>query len=77
MTNKCSVSYSSEEYENYIREVDADEQVEMLGYNPYLLAKIGVQGGVSFKDDAVVRIGNGYEECIRIFAYPSEVTDIG
>ena len=73
LTNKCSVSYSSEEYENYIREVDADEQVEMLGYNPYLLAKIGVQGGVSFKDDAVVRIGNGYEECIRIFAYPSEV----
>lgn len=73
LSNKCAVSYSSEEFNHYVRENDADEQVEMLGYNPYLLSLVGVQGGVSFKDDAIVRIGNGYEECIRIFAYPSEV----
>lgn len=73
MANKNTSVYANEKFFDYQRPYDADEQVEMLGYNPYLLSIIQPQGGVSFKDDDYIRTGDGYECCIRIYMYPSVV----
>ncbi|MDP1442215.1 type IV secretion system protein VirB4 [Priestia megaterium] len=44
------------------------------GYNPYFVAQIQPQGGVSFKEN-LVRNGDGYWTCIHIYEYPTNVND--
>ncbi|MED3971375.1 type IV secretion system protein VirB4 [Priestia megaterium] len=44
------------------------------GYNPYFVAQIQPQGGVSFKEN-LVRNGDGYSTCIHIYEYPTNVND--
>ncbi|MDM0670550.1 DUF87 domain-containing protein [Clostridium perfringens] len=41
-------------------------------YNPYLIDKIQPCGGIIFKDNYIKK-GDGYEACINIYDYPSEV----
>ncbi len=40
-----------------------------------LLEKIQPRGGITFKGDRYILTGGGYEACIRIYAYPHELTD--
>lgn len=49
-------------------ETDATE-TERKGYNPYLLANIQPQGGISFKE-SFTRKGDGYETCVHVYSYP-------
>lgn len=43
-------------------------------YNPYLISKIQPQGGIQFEEDFIKK-GDGYETCIHIYDYPSNVDD--
>ncbi|QQK78445.1 type IV secretion system protein VirB4 [Salicibibacter cibarius] len=49
-------------------------ETERKGYNPYLLANIQPQGGVSFKE-SFIRKGDGYETCIHVYSYPKNTQD--
>lgn len=42
------------------------------GYNPELLNEIQPQGGVKFEENKIVK-GDGYEACLYVYAYPTEV----
>lgn len=44
------------------------------GYNPFLLAKIQPQGGIRFPE-SYIRKGDGFEACIHVYKYPSNVSD--
>ncbi|MDR4987092.1 type IV secretion system protein VirB4 [Bacillus cereus] len=44
------------------------------GYNPYLVARVQPQGGISFKEN-YVQTGDGLGTCIHVFDYPTEVND--
>ncbi|MDO6336294.1 DUF87 domain-containing protein [Clostridium perfringens] len=46
--------------------------MKKLEYNPYLIDKIQPCGGIIFKDNYIKK-GDGYEACINIYDYPSEV----
>ncbi|MGU9338019.1 VirB4 family type IV secretion system protein, partial [Clostridium perfringens] len=47
--------------------------MKKLEYNPYLIDKIQPCGGIIFKDNYIKK-GDGYEACINIYDYPSEVS---
>lgn len=49
-------------------------KVKKQEYNPILLNEIQPQGGIYFKDKFIQK-GDGYEACIYIYHYPSQVTD--
>lgn len=38
-----------------------------------LLAKIQPQGGITFRDESVIKTGTGYEACLMVYEYPKEV----
>lgn len=40
-----------------------------------LFEKIQPCGGITFRDETKVKTGNGYETCIHIYKYPTELTD--
>ena len=42
------------------------------GYNPYLLSEIQPQGGVKFDENKIIK-GDGYEACLYVYAFPTEV----
>ncbi|MFF2341057.1 VirB4 family type IV secretion system protein [Bacillus mycoides] len=44
------------------------------GYNPYLVARVQPQGGISFKEN-YVQTGDGLGTCVHVFDYPTEVND--
>ena len=44
-----------------------------MEYNPYLLYTIQPQGGVSWKDEYVIRYGNGYATCVHVYDYKDTV----
>ncbi|MBY0756294.1 ATP-binding protein [Clostridium sardiniense] len=48
--------------------------MKKLDYNPNLIEKIQPVGGISFKDN-YIRKGDGYESCIHIYDYPTDVTE--
>ncbi|MBB6449852.1 hypothetical protein HNR44_001830 [Geomicrobium halophilum] len=54
-------------------DTDATE-TERKGYNPYLLANIQPQGGISFKE-SFIRKGDGYETCVHVYSYPKNTKD--
>ena len=56
------------------KEKTPQEIKQKKGYNPYLVAQIQPQGGVSFKEN-LVRNGDGYSTCIHIYEYPTNVND--
>ena len=45
-----------------------------IEYNPYLLKTIQPVGGVSFSERAIIK-GDGYESCIRIYEFKTQVND--
>lgn len=45
-----------------------------IEYNPYLLTTIQPVGGISFSDRAIIK-GDGYESCIRIYSFKTQVND--
>ena len=45
-----------------------------IDYNPYLLTTIQPVGGISFADKAIIK-GDGYEACIRIYEFKTQVND--
>ncbi len=45
-----------------------------IEYNPYLLTAIQPVGGVSFSERAIIK-GDGYESCIRIYEFKTQVND--
>lgn len=44
-------------------------------YDPYLLEKIQPQGGITFRDPAMIETGTGYETCLHIYDYPNSLDD--
>ncbi|MEH6929462.1 VirB4 family type IV secretion system protein, partial [Priestia megaterium] len=56
------------------KEKTSQEIKQKKGYNPYFVAQIQPQGGVSFKEN-LVRNGDGYSTCIHIYEYPTNVND--
>lgn len=73
LANKSSAIFGDDINAEYVMKDDVEEQYQMLGYNPYLIDKIQPQGGISFKGDDYIRTGDGYEQCIRVYGYPSLV----
>ncbi|PEF16028.1 VirB4 family type IV secretion system protein [Bacillus cereus] len=51
-----------------------EELKKKKGYNPYLLARVQPQGGISFKEN-YVQTGDGLGTCVHVFDYPTEVND--
>lgn len=51
-----------------------EELKKKKGYNPYLVARIQPQGGISFKE-SYVQTGDGFATCIHVFDFPTEVND--
>ncbi|MGG3771030.1 type IV secretion system protein VirB4 [Priestia megaterium] len=56
------------------KEKTPQEIKQKKGYNPYFVAQIQPQGGVSFKEN-LIRNGDGYSTCIHIYEYPTNVND--
>lgn len=44
-------------------------------YDPYLLEKIQPQGGITFREPAMIETGTGYETCLHIYDYPNSLDD--
>ncbi|WP_270739820.1 VirB4 family type IV secretion system protein [Massilioclostridium coli] len=44
-----------------------------MKYNPYLLYSIQPHGNMSFRDERIVKKGDGYEACIHVYDYPDTV----
>lgn len=38
-----------------------------------LMARIQPQGGITFRDESIIKTGTGYEACLMVYEYPSEV----
>ena len=45
-----------------------------IAHNPYLLELLQPQGGISFRDEKVVKTGDGYEACIHVYQFPRHVS---
>lgn len=50
------------------------KNTEKNNYNPFLLTQIQPQGGIKVLDD-YIRKGDGYEQVINVYEYPSNVAD--
>ncbi|KMY52499.1 type IV secretion system VirB4 protein [Bacillus sp. FJAT-27231] len=60
---------------NFKKRVKTEKELkDKKGYNPYFLARIQPQGGVKF-EESYIRKGDGYEACIHVYDYQSNVTD--
>lgn len=51
-----------------------EELKKKKGYNPYLVARVQPQGGISFKE-SYFQTGDGLGTCIHVYDYPTEVND--
>lgn len=47
-----------------------------IAHNPYLLELLQPQGGISFRDEKVVKTGDGYEACIHVYQFPRHVSPL-
>lgn len=52
-----------------------DKYVDEKGFDPYLIARIQPQGGITFKDDKYISTGTGYEACIHLYDYKLYISD--
>ena len=43
-------------------------------YDISLLSRIQPQGGITFKDEQVIKTGTGYEACLVIYEFPKEIS---
>lgn len=59
----------------YIIHEDTEEQIEKLGYDPYLIEAIQPAGGISFKDEKYISTGDGYTAILYIYKYPETGVD--
>lgn len=48
------------------------KKINKKEYDPYLLTQIQPQGGVKF-EEVIIRKGDGYETCIHVYDYPTQV----
>lgn len=46
---------------------------DKLKYNPVLMANIQPQGNLSFRDERIIKKGDGYEACVHVYAFPNKV----
>lgn len=53
-------------------EINKDINIKKGDYNPIIINEIQPQGGINFKDKFIQK-GDGYEACIYIYHYPSQV----
>ncbi|HDR8144616.1 TPA: type IV secretion system protein VirB4 [Bacillus cereus] len=51
-----------------------EELKKKKGYNPFLVARVQPQGGISFKE-SYFQTGDGLGTCIHVYDYPTEVND--
>ena len=49
-----------------------DNIQDAIERNPELLLYIQSRGGISFRDERIVKTGDGYEVCVHIYAYPGD-----
>ena len=62
-------------YNRYIpSDEDKEKAIRKYGYDPYLLSAIQPQGGINFGAVDHVRTGTGYEACLHIYDYPSDLS---
>lgn len=52
-----------------------DRYVSEQGFDPYLIARIQPQGGITFKDDKYISTGTGYEACVHLYDYKLYISD--
>lgn len=55
-------------------EMTVDELIEKYGYNLGVMQKIQPVGGISFKDEKFIKVGDGYEAVIHIYEYPKTLS---
>ncbi|MGX4601686.1 VirB4 family type IV secretion system protein [Faecalimicrobium sp. JNUCC 81] len=48
------------------------KKINKREYDPYLLTQIQPQGGVKF-EEVIIRKGDGYETCVHVYDYPTQV----
>ena len=52
---------------------DMQSVIAKYGYNPYLMETLQPQGGISFRDERLIKTGDGYEACIQVYQFPKSV----
>lgn len=55
-----------------MKRIQAEEKGDI---DLYLLAEIQTRGGITFRDESIVKTGNGYETCIHIYGFPAKLRD--
>ena len=83
LNNKCSAVFGRNAYiddtaESYRpildkKKVTLDELIKKTGYDPVLIEAIQPQGGVSFKDEKVIKTGDGFEACDYVYQYAKNI----
>ena len=83
LNNKCSAVFNGSARfdstpENYRpllerKKTSLDGLIQKNGYDPILLASIQSQGGVSFKDEKIIKTGDGFESCVYVYQYAKNI----
>ena len=84
LNNKCSAvfrhgsAYFDSTPENYRpilerKNLPWTDLFKKNGYDPVLLASIQPQGGISFKDEKVIKTGDGFEACVYVYQYAKKI----
>ncbi|WP_343118200.1 hypothetical protein, partial [Romboutsia sp. MSSM.1001216sp_RTP31141st1_F12_RTP31141_220114] len=50
----------------------SSKKINKNEYDPYLITQIQPQGGIKF-DERIIQKGDGFETCIHVYDYPSQV----
>ena len=55
------------------KKTSLDGLIQKNGYDPILLASIQPQGGISFKDEKIIKTGDGFESCVYVYQYAKHI----
>ena len=55
------------------KKTSLDGLIQKNGYDPILLASIQPQGGISFKDEKIIKTGDGFESCVYVYQYAKNI----
>lgn len=50
-----------------------EEKKHVVEKDHHLMEQIQPEGGISFRDERYISVGNGYEACIHVFQYPEKM----
>lgn len=70
INNKCTSIYN---VDNEIGAYESKKSLDKDGRDLRLLHDVQPQGGVSFKDEKLIKTGDGYEVCLHVYGYPKRI----